>query len=256
MLYSVKRSIVWFLDANRRFSFRLARRFPHTRECAHGSYLHSISKLTSEFRHAVILDLGAGRKSDYADQLTKGHVNIGLDISIDELRRNPDITYGVAANAEAALPFTDASFELICCCRLIEHLRQPEVLIAEMHRLLRNNGSLVLFFPSRNAAFALIKRLLPHELSKALIRAIHWPASKDFCWSRLYYRRCTAAKMTMSLRDAGFEIMDRHTDYYSSKHFAPLFPVFLIAICIEWLLHRIRFQPLASYVMITAKKVS
>jgi 2-polyprenyl-6-hydroxyphenyl methylase/3-demethylubiquinone-9 3-methyltransferase len=48
------------------------------------------------------------------------------------------IEYHVAAGE--ALPFADASFDLVCCCDVLEHVADPERVIAETARVLRPGG--------------------------------------------------------------------------------------------------------------------
>lgn len=89
-------------------------------------------------RHAknlFTLDFGCGQ-SVTADAFPR---YVGMDIRIAE-------GVGVVGDAHA-VPFRDATFEQILCSEVLEHLREPERAIAEMARVLRPGGSLLLTVP-------------------------------------------------------------------------------------------------------------
>lgn len=65
---------------------------------------------------------------------------IGVDA-----RPGPNVDY--AADAER-LPFADASFDTVVCCELLEHVRNPLAVIAEIVRVLRPGGYLVASSPA------------------------------------------------------------------------------------------------------------
>lgn len=76
-------------------------------------------------REARILDLGSGGR-----KLREGVIS--LDISPEK---------GVDIVGDAfLLPFWDASFDLIVCTALLEHILRPEAMISEMHRCCRKGG--------------------------------------------------------------------------------------------------------------------
>lgn len=78
------------------------------------------------------LDIGAGGSS--YDRFFPNRVSIDVDP-----KRNPDIV----ADAHE-LPFKDGEFQIILCTEVLEHLRNPRVAIAEMYRVLKPKGLLIL----------------------------------------------------------------------------------------------------------------
>jgi SAM-dependent methyltransferase len=52
------------------------------------------------------------------------------------------------------LPFADQSFEVVLCENALEHLEQPAAALAEMTRVLRPGGRLLLLFPPWRGAYA------------------------------------------------------------------------------------------------------
>ena len=58
----------------------------------------------------------------------------------------PNVRYSV--NDGEGLDFPDASFDVVTCLEVIEHVRRPTALLAELARVLRPGGTLVLTCPS------------------------------------------------------------------------------------------------------------
>lgn len=85
---------------------------------------------------SVVLEIGGGSVSGnhtYSDLFPNRYT-----VDVDPLRQ-PD-TVGDAH----ALPFADGSFEYILCTEVLEHLHAPHLAIAEMKRVLKPGGTLIL----------------------------------------------------------------------------------------------------------------
>ena len=88
-----------------------------------------LSRHTSQER---ALDIGAGGSS--YNRFFPNRISIDIDPA-----RKPD----VVADAHK-LPFKDHEFSLVLCTEVLEHLRDPRAAIAEMRRVLRPGGTLIL----------------------------------------------------------------------------------------------------------------
>jgi SAM-dependent methyltransferase len=72
----------------------------------------------------------------------------GVEIEGERVREA--LTNGVVAQSSAeALPFTDCSFDLVLSHEVIEHVADDGASVAEMVRVLKASGRLVLFCPNR-----------------------------------------------------------------------------------------------------------
>lgn len=92
-----------------------------------------INKLVSQYAtDTSVLDIGAGG-SVYGKYFPNR-----ISVDIDPLR-NPDII----ADAHA-LPFKDGEYVFILCTEVLEHLKNPQVAIREMSRVLDHGGVLLL----------------------------------------------------------------------------------------------------------------
>lgn len=102
--------------------------------------------LRSELRacEGRILDVGAG-ESPWRD-LLKNARYVGLDVEAASdfgMRRQPDIVYYDGGK----IPFPDGSFDHVLCVEVVEHVPDPGGFLAELARVLRSGGSLVLTVP-------------------------------------------------------------------------------------------------------------
>ncbi len=105
-----------------------------------------------------ILDVGCGSGANSIVLAQKGHRLHGVDISetaIEQYRRHG--FDGRVADIESGLDYPDASFDLVYCSEVIEHMTSPETLASEVSRVLKPGGLFVLSTP--NSAFWLYRLL-------------------------------------------------------------------------------------------------
>ena len=116
--------------------------------------------IASEIRERLkkkiaLLDVGCGAGLLTNALALEGHAVTGIDLSEQslEVARKRDasgkVRY-VKANAYE-LPFPDASFDAVCAMDVLEHVEQPERLIAEASRALKKGG--LFFFHTFNRNF-------------------------------------------------------------------------------------------------------
>lgn len=91
-----------------------------------------------------VLDVGAGQ-SPWRDLLE--HVRyVGIDVESAEtfgMQRNAGIIYYDGVD----IPFPDGEFDHVLCVEVLEHVQNPEALLAEILRVLRQGGTLVMTVP-------------------------------------------------------------------------------------------------------------
>jgi ubiquinone/menaquinone biosynthesis C-methylase UbiE len=121
-----------------------------------------------------VLDLAAGG-GEYAQQFALlGHSVTALDYDSDALREAntpgvPQIKL-VAGDAHY-LPFPDASFDLIVCNSALEHFADDERALAEMARVLRENGRLIITTDTFPAQVSRWLRCVPSKWRRAEVKA-------------------------------------------------------------------------------------
>ena len=128
-------------------------------------YLHELTaaRLMNARPSQVVADIGGGHLCPFGRHRRRelGTTIVGVDILESQLRGNPIIDHAVVADASRALPFGDASLDLIVTRSVIEHLHDNEMFFAETSRVLRPGGHAIHVFPGRFAPFALLNRVLP-----------------------------------------------------------------------------------------------
>jgi SAM-dependent methyltransferase len=72
-----------------------------------------------------------------------------------------------SADAEESLPWPDDSFDVVASTGVMHHLTEPERALAEIGRVLRDGGEMIIadacFFPPVREVFNLCLRVHPHE---------------------------------------------------------------------------------------------
>jgi ubiquinone/menaquinone biosynthesis C-methylase UbiE len=98
---------------------------------------------------------------------------VGVDLDCQHLRKHLNIPLRSCASLDI-LPFADASFDLVTCNMVAEHLPVPFTTFREMSRVLTAGGTLMVHTPNtRNyLVFANIvaKKLLPRSMVLKLVR--------------------------------------------------------------------------------------
>jgi 2-polyprenyl-3-methyl-5-hydroxy-6-metoxy-1,4-benzoquinol methylase len=92
--------------------------------------------------------LDVGCRDGYWSEKLKGR---GYDVTSMDVETNYPGARIVDANQK--LPFPDASFDLIWCSEVIEHLRDPKFTISEFDRVLRPGGQLLMTTPNNGFWF-------------------------------------------------------------------------------------------------------
>jgi SAM-dependent methyltransferase len=95
-----------------------------------------------------VIDIGCG-DGFYADFCRGlGNSVVGIDIT-QQVQSAHNLALDVCqGNVEGDLPFPDATFSLALCIEVVEHLLQPEKMLAEIKRVLKPGGVLIITTPN------------------------------------------------------------------------------------------------------------
>jgi len=89
-----------------------------------------------------LLDVGCGRKP-YRDLVpTRRYVGVDIDTPVTRGLAKADVFYD-----GRTLPFADGSFDAVLCSQVLEHVFTPEAFLAEIRRVVRPGGVLLLATP-------------------------------------------------------------------------------------------------------------
>jgi len=93
--------------------------------------------------HCGWLDLGCGHQvfppwveADAKGMIASCRIAVGIDLDFPSLRKNTYLRDRAMGNLEH-LPFSSASFDVVTCNWVVEHLQAPASVLAEVKRVLR-----------------------------------------------------------------------------------------------------------------------
>jgi SAM-dependent methyltransferase len=120
--------------------------------CPSGSTGQSLSELLTRYIEDTwtCLDVGCGDGGTAGSWLQpRVRSYVGVDISGNAVRRARKMGLGVAHIEDASsLPFGPASFDTVLCLEVLEHLMQPQAAVAEILRVLKPGGLLLVSVPN------------------------------------------------------------------------------------------------------------
>jgi SAM-dependent methyltransferase len=192
--------------AYRRFWHDVGKGFPDLGGAASTAYyLENEKRLLSE--HLPDLDRCAVLKTDLWDEVKntrilqwmggQGAAVFGVDISEPIVRQAKHAFADAALRAAVAdvrrLPFRDQSFDAVYSMGTIEHFRDPEVAVDEIHRVLRPGGRAVVGVPNRWDPFL-------RPLMAAGLQALR-------LYGYGYERSFSRGALRRMLQSAGFEVV-------------------------------------------------
>jgi SAM-dependent methyltransferase len=157
-------------------------------------------RLRPEFQ---VLDLGAG-SGKVGPVNFRGEVRLLLGVDPDwYISNNPRIDYAVVGLAER-LPLRDASFDLVFCDWVAEHLARPEVVVAEVFRVLRPGGYFILRTGNLCHYSYAIAAATPHWFHRLVANRVRGLRQDRGDPHPTYYRMNTRRTVRRLLSQAGF----------------------------------------------------
>lgn len=138
----------------------------------------------------------AGEYSGYCEVVLLDSSPVHVAAAVDKLGDDP--RYRVELGDAAALPFADGQFDAAVCVRVLHHFGDPAPVIAELGRVVRPGGVLVLEYANKRNLKSIARRVLgrqrwsPFEPGAVEYRPFHYDHSP--------------VSVRRALRRAGFEV--------------------------------------------------
>ncbi len=159
------RETAFFSEANTAMlEWRLNNPYVYRRELElfQGAFLEP----RAAYRSILAVGVGEGADCPFLRQALKFDIAVGLDIFAANLRicstGQPDWRF--VCGDGTSLPFAEGNFECVYCKDVCHHVKNPEGLIAEMFRVLKPGGDLVLIEANgRNPVIFMQGMVMPHE---------------------------------------------------------------------------------------------
>lgn len=124
-------------------------------------------------RHALDLGCGDGAVSGAvpADSLTLADVSA---VALTRARARLPEADVAELELDAPLPFPDGAFDLVVCTETLEHVRDVQLLLSEVRRVLEPGGRLAVTTPANRRLIAAPDPLSPHLrfLTKRSLRGL------------------------------------------------------------------------------------
>ena len=142
---------------------------------------------------ASILDAGSGRHPTIpADARPPNVQYVGLDISEAELEAAASGSYDeiIVSDITRSVPGLYDRFDLVLSWQMLEHVGSIGAALENMRSYLRPGGRMVAQISGTFAAYALLARVIPHSISKQLMRRLlganpeeKFPTHYDRCYA-------------------------------------------------------------------------
>lgn len=161
----------------------------------------------------VLLDLGAGRGRAGEDTVAlrrdlirlKGKVARVVGADVDAVvMENPLLDEAHAIEAGAPLPFADASFDLVLCDWVIEHIEDIEGFAREVERVLKPGGWFCARTPNKWGYIGLAARFTPKSAAGRLLAGAQ-PGRQERDVFEKHYRCNTLGAVRKSFPAAQWE---------------------------------------------------
>jgi ubiquinone/menaquinone biosynthesis C-methylase UbiE/uncharacterized protein YbaR (Trm112 family) len=111
----------------------------------HQCEMYGLTVLYDPTKLSLVLDAGCGN-GRFLEALPASSVRIGIDASLNLLRHTRQKGRGdfLVCGELEHLPFKDEVFDTVISCRVLQHLRQQELAVQEVCRVVRRDGDVIL----------------------------------------------------------------------------------------------------------------
>ena len=248
-----------FVRLNRRLARNIERKLGHPPGHEQNPmlylYVNAVAEYANKEPNQVIVDLGAGKQCLFAPLLEPDSRSriVGVDVSSEAMASNDALDDQVVADAAEGLPLQDAEADLVVSMSTLEHIRRVQPVALEIYRVLKPGGHTIHVFPSENAPFSLLNRLLPHSVTRGLLRALI-PGSEGIQGFPAYYDHCSPGEMERLLTRAGFKIVRTEWSSYQSDYYGFFIPLYLLSLLYDQIVQGLNMRQLAATVVIVARK--
>jgi SAM-dependent methyltransferase len=181
--------------------------------------------------NAAILDVGTSAGTNLRMLRDRGHQNVvGLDSSPEAIRFCTEKGLGeVRIGDICALPFPDATFDLVLATDILEHVDDDLLALRELRRVLKPDGRLLLTVPTFKLLWGLEDEVSHHKrryrMSQILerVRTAGLTESEHFYFNFLLFVPILAARRLMRLFRIKLESDNQFNPAIVNRMLSPLF---------------------------------
>ena len=156
--------------------------------------------------NSKILDLGCGRGGIAEKLVVEGRTVFGLDKDRESLigHRAPVVRF--ALSVAELQPFACKTFDVVLAAWLFEHLAQPNVVLAEIRRVLQPGGHCIFLTPNLRNPGLLVGRVCQAfpDLQRRLVSLLYGRDEVDIF--RVFYRANSALRLRRLVQFNGLSL--------------------------------------------------
>jgi SAM-dependent methyltransferase len=152
-----------------------------------------------------VLDLGCGDNRQLSRYRTPSREVWGVDFAIHPKLHH--LNWFRQLGPEGTIPFPAASFDLVSCSWVVEHVKAPALFLREVRRILRPGGWFIALTPNGQHYVTWIIRtlgLLPHSVTQEIVQRLYGRPHHDTFPP--YYRLNTPSELDTVARRAGLPL--------------------------------------------------
>jgi ubiquinone/menaquinone biosynthesis C-methylase UbiE len=157
------------------------------------------------------LEVGCGRRpmpewmpKQQARALALAGRVFGIDQDLKSLKDHTAYP-GVAVASGYQMPFPAGHFDVLSANMVVEHIEQPERLLAEVRRLLKPHGRFIFHTPNHKSIPIRMATLFPQSLKEIIIRILENRKSEDVFPT--FYRLNSRATVEKAAENAGMRVV-------------------------------------------------
>jgi sugar transferase (PEP-CTERM/EpsH1 system associated) len=207
-------------DRRRSKCWQIVRRHYHDRGWQHACRKYDDLLATSLGSHSAVLDVGCGREFPLAPKLLKTGAEVhGIDPALDT-ESVPDLAAVTIKQGTAeAIPYPDDRFDVVVSRSVLEHIQNPQVVFAELYRVLKPGGKFIFLTPNKYDYVSLIASCVPNRFHAAIVKRMEGREERDTFPT--FYRANSAYQLARLAAESGFEVEAlRYENNYPSMFMA------------------------------------
>ena len=174
-----------------------------------------------------VLDAGCDRKRGCPPAAPLDEIYImGIDID-PNVHENPHCNDTMVCDLSKRLPLPDASFDLVHCRWVIEHLENPMETLREFARILKPGGYVLALTPNLFHYAMIAARITPYWFH------VWWEPKKERELFPTYYRGNSKRKLRRLCKDAGLQVKRLELFEGSPYYLTRCWPLFVCGVLYE-----------------------
>ncbi|PIR43329.1 hypothetical protein COV24_03325 [candidate division WWE3 bacterium CG10_big_fil_rev_8_21_14_0_10_32_10] len=209
-----------------------------------------LTKLFSKYakNKSSILDAGCGNGNWIIDELPhKFNRKVGIDVNKQVVRKNTTLEKIIYGGIDK-MPFEDKEFDNVVSLWVLEHVKNPDKVFAEISRVLKNEGYFGFVTPNKNYFLILLKQLFSQTLNNAVVEKFYGRKHIDIFPT--FYMSNNLKEIGEIANKNGFKIV------YLKENFDPSYTSFnSLSFLVSKLLYKVRISFFNAHIICLLQKV-